>query len=202
MKIHNPKEFFAIETKNTERVKIILPIIILTILVAIDQITKLIAVERLMPIGTYPVIPGILSFTYLENRGAGFGILQGARWFFVAVTIVTLIAIAYYYIKLPQKKPFNYIRVGLVIIAAGAIGNGIDRLLNGFVVDFIHLRFINFPVFNIADIYVTVGAVLLAVLALFFVKEHDLDEMKTNKKISDSDTSSADTHVKTSGDEA
>ena len=179
-----------------------LPIIILTILVAIDQITKLIVVERLMPISTYPVIPGILSFTYLENRGAGFGILQGARWFFVAVTIATLIAIAYYYIKLPKKKPFNYVRIGLVIIAAGAIGNGIDRLLNGFVVDFLHLRFINFPVFNIADIYVTIGAVLLAVLALFFVKESDLNEMKRSKKGASGGSDSADPPVEVSGDEA
>lgn len=155
-----------------------------------------------MPINTYPVIPGILSFTYLENRGAGFGILQGARWFFIAVTIATLIAIAYYYMKMPKKKPFNYIRAGLVTVAAGAIGNGIDRLLNGFVVDFIHLRFINFPVFNIADIYVTVGAVFLAVLALFFVKEHDLHEMKINKKSSRLGTSPSTEPGETSGDEA
>ena len=155
-----------------------------------------------MPIGTYPVIPGILSFTYLENRGAGFGILQGARWFFIAVTIATLIAIAYYYIKLPKKKPFNVVRAGLVIIAAGAIGNGIDRLLNGFVVDFLHLRFINFPVFNIADIYVTVGAVLLAVLALFFVKEEDLKEMKSKKKSSGMDSAPTVESDEVSGGEA
>ena len=155
-----------------------------------------------MPIGTYPVIPGILSFTYLENRGAGFGILQGARWFFVAVTIVTLIAIAYYYIKLPKKKPFNYVRLGLVIVAAGAIGNGIDRLLNGFVVDFLHLRFINFPVFNIADIYVSVGAILLALLALFFIKEDDLCDMKVNKKDLGSDSDSSADSDESIGDEA
>jgi signal peptidase II len=131
------------------------------------------------------VIEGILSFSYVENRGAGFGILQGGRWFFVIITILTLAAIVYYYIKMPKIKPYNYIRAGLVIVAAGATGNGIDRLFNGFVVDFLHLRFINFPVFNIADIYVSVGAVFLAVVALFFIKEQDSKAVKTDSESSE-----------------
>jgi len=154
----------------------ILPMAAFLILTAIDQITKRIAVARLMPIGSYEVWPGVLSFTYLENRGAAFGLFQGARWFFIVVTAVTLVGIVYYYIKLPQKKSYNFVRAGLVILAAGAVGNGIDRLLHGFVVDFLHLRFIDFPVFNVADIYVTISAIMLAVLALFFVKEDDLKQ--------------------------
>ncbi|MCL2873920.1 MAG: signal peptidase II [Defluviitaleaceae bacterium] len=158
---------------SSTRVRIILPIVTFIMLVAFDQITKLIAVVRLKPIGTYPVIPGILSFTYLENSGAGFGILQGARWFFIVFTVVVLIGIVWYYIKLPQKRPYNYVRAGLVILASGAVGNGIDRLLNGFVIDFLHVRFINFPIFNIADIYVSIATFMLAIIMLFFIKEDD-----------------------------
>jgi signal peptidase II len=150
------------------------PIIIFTILLAIDQITKRAAVNILLPIGTFPVIDGIFSFTYVENRGAGFGILQGARWFFVVATASVLVGIVYYYVKLPKRRPYNYIRAGLVVLAAGAAGNGIDRLINGFVVDFFHTTFINFPVFNVADIYVTVSAVFLAITILIFVKGEDI----------------------------
>lgn len=143
-------------------------IIIISFLIAIDQITKYLAYTLLMPIGQVHIIEGLFSLTYVENRGAAFGILQGARWFFIVSTMTILIGIFLYCRNLPKGKPFNYIRISMLFITAGAIGNLIDRVLLGYVIDFLHITFINFPVFNIADIYVVMGTISYSILLIFF----------------------------------
>lgn len=146
-------------------------IIIVFILIAIDQITKYIAVNNLKPLGSISIIDKILSFTFVENRGAAFGIFQGKTLLLSIITICILIAIIYLYSQLPKTKVYRCIRFCLVLIASGAVGNLIDRLLRGYVIDFFHATFINFPVFNVADIYVVVGAILMAIIVIFFIKE-------------------------------
>ncbi|MDR2940454.1 MAG: signal peptidase II [Clostridiales bacterium] len=152
----------------------VLPVVVFMFLVAIDQFTKWLAFNNLKDIGSIYLIEGVFNFTFVENRGAAFGLLQGARWFFVISTIIIVSIIIYYYIKMPKTKTYNLARWCLVLILSGAAGNFIDRLLNGYVIDFLHatfIKFMNFPVFNLADTYVVVGALLLAVLVLFFIKE-------------------------------
>ncbi len=149
----------------------ILPILVCAILIAIDQIVKHLTVIYLKPIGSTDIMQGIFSLTYVENRGAAFGMMQGARVFFIVITVAVLIGIAIYYVKLPRyiaaPKVQRWSRVALVLIMAGALGNFIDRFLNGFVVDMFEATFIHFPVFNMADMYVVVGTILFATLVLF-----------------------------------
>jgi len=154
--------------------KIILAIIATAALVAIDQWSKVFATNNLMGRADITLIDGILSLTYHVNAGAAFGIFQGGRWFFLVFAAIIIIVIAIYYVKLPHSNVYNAIRFALILTAAGGIGNSIDRLQNGFVVDFIRFDFINFAIFNIADIYVVCGTIILGVVVIFFVKDKEI----------------------------
>ncbi|NMA95762.1 MAG: signal peptidase II [Clostridiales bacterium] len=140
-------------------------IIIILAIIALDQITKHWAANHLQQKGTMVVIKDIFSFTYVENRGAAFGILQNQRWLFIGLTIIVCIGMVYY---LYTNQDFNLImKLGLYFILGGAIGNLIDRIYNGYVVDMFHFTFINFPVFNVADCFVVIGTIILASYILF-----------------------------------
>jgi signal peptidase II len=120
-----------------------------------------------------PLINGVFHLTYTENTGAAFSILQNQRWLFIALTIIFIILATYYLIKHPKEKLI--MRVGLSMVLAGAIGNLIDRILLGYVVDFFDFRLINFPVFNIADCAIDVGCALLVIYFLFIAgKKKDI----------------------------
>lgn len=149
----------------------LLTVVIIAILVVIDQLTKYLAYTFLKPIRQLHIIENVFSLTYVENRGAAFGIFQGGRWFFIIATIIVLICLIFYNRNLPKEKPYVYVRISIILIVAGAIGNFIDRLFLGYVIDFLHITFINFPVFNIADIYIVLGTFLYSVLLLFFIKD-------------------------------
>ena len=116
------------------------------------------------------------------NRGASFGILQGQKAVFLICTAVVLVLIAFYYNRLPGGRRYTLMRVVAVLLAAGALGNLIDRMRYSYVVDFLYFKLIDFPVFNVADCYVTVGAVLLAVLILFVYKEEELGFLSLRKR--------------------
>ena len=145
------------------------------ILIIIDQWTKALAVEHLMNQKPLVLIPGVFQLHYLENRGAAFGMLQGQRFFFVVIAILVLAAITYIYFKLPWQKHFHYLRAVGIFVAAGAVGTLIDRVSLGYVVDFFYFELINFPIFNVADIYVTCATFVLAFLILFYYKEEELE---------------------------
>ena len=145
------------------------------ILIIFDQWTKALAVEHLMNQKPFVLIPGVFQLHYLENRGAAFGMLQGQRLFFVVIAILVLAAITYIYFKLPWQKHFHYLRAVGIFVAAGAVGNLIDRVSLGYVVDFFYFELINFPIFNVADIYVTCATFVLAFLILFYYKEEELE---------------------------
>lgn len=145
--------------------------LILTIgLILIDQLTKIITLKQLAPIGSVTIIENILSFTYVENRGAAFGIMQNSRIFFLIFTVILIGAIIYYTIKTKQNSKFYLISTSLII--AGGIGNFIDRLFRGYVVDMIEVTFISYPVFNFADICIVIGAILFCVYMLFSKPEN------------------------------
>lgn len=140
-------------------------IILSAILVIADQLTKLATVEYLMPVKSITLIEGILSLTYVENRGAAFGVMQNARWFFIIFTIAVIAAVIIYTIMTKQRDKIFLISVSL--ICSGGLGNLIDRIFRGYVVDMIEVTFIEYPVFNFADICVVCGAILLCIFVLF-----------------------------------
>ena len=147
------------------------------LLVALDQWLKQWAQDVLMPQGSMAFIPGVLGFRYAENAGAAFGIMQGGRWFFIALTAVVLVGIALYEYKLPRTKKNLWVRVPLLLIVSGAAGNFIDRLLFGRVVDMLEFQFVRFPIFNLADVFLVVGTALY-IFAVFFVLKKDTPSSK------------------------
>lgn len=147
-------------------------------LIILDQGTKLLVLANLKPIHNMTVLDGFLDFTFVENRGVAFGMLSGQRWFILLLTGVIAAALIYFYKTLPKKKEYIPVRVSVVLVLAGAIGNMIDRVCRGYVVDFFEFTFFEWPVFNVADIYVVVGVILLAWLIMFVVKDEDLSLKK------------------------
>ncbi|MBP3196376.1 MAG: signal peptidase II [Butyrivibrio sp.] len=150
-------------------------IIMIGILVAIDQFTKYLACENLQDKPPIRIIDGVLELNFLRNNGAAFGMLQNQKVFFVLVASLILVIIAYVLFRMPDDKKYNIMHVLLVMIASGAAGNMIDRVRHDYVVDFIYFVLINFPIFNVADIYVTVSTFLFVILFLFYYKESDFN---------------------------
>ncbi len=160
--------------------KMFIALINIIVLVAIDQITKIFAVANLKDADAFVLIDNVLEFYYLENTGAAFSLLEGGRIFFLIITVLIVGLCCFFYIKLAYSSAeykFFGMRIALVLLISGAIGNFIDRIRHGYVVDFIYFKPINFPVFNVADIYVSLAAVLLCVLVIFVYKDADFKEV-------------------------
>ena len=148
---------------NTKRIThYITALISVVVLVCIDQFTKYLVVGQL---------------EYLENRGAAFGILQNQRVFFYISVLLITAAVIWFYSKVPMGKKYLPLRICAVLIVGGAFGNCIDRIRLNYVVDFFYFKLIDFPIFNVADIYVTVAAFLLVILILVYYKEEDLERI-------------------------
>ncbi len=128
-------------------------------IVIFDQLTKYLISKTMELNQTIPIIKNIFHLTYLHNFGAGFSIFQGQRSLFILIALLVIGIIIYYYSKLPKKTPF-YISIALIL--AGTIGNLIDRLFLGYVIDFLDFRI--WPAFNIADSALTIGAIILIIL--------------------------------------
>lgn len=152
------------------------------VLIFLDQLTKHFAVLYLKNKASLKLIDGVFELHYLENTGAAFGMLQGQKLFFIMIAAVILVIIVYVLFKTPNNKKYTKLHVVLVMIAAGAVGNMLDRLRLDYVVDFLYFSLINFPIFNIADIYVTCAAVLLVIFLLFVYKESDLEFLSIRTK--------------------
>lgn len=142
-----------------------------------DQWTKHLAVVHLAGQEDVILIPGIFQLQYLENRGAAFGIFQNKQFFFIICAIIIFCVAVWFYLKVPMTARFLPLRLCAVFVCAGGIGNLIDRLNYNFVVDFFYFELIDFPIFNVADIYVTVSAFVLAFLIMFYYKEEELEEV-------------------------
>ncbi|MBJ8349360.1 signal peptidase II [Streptococcus zalophi] len=134
------------------------------VLIILDQLSKLWIVSNISLGEVKAFLPGVFSLTYLRNYGAAFSILQNQQWFFFVITIAFLGAATRFFIKSKDHQIIT--RIGLLLILSGGIGNFIDRLRLGYVVDMIQLDFMDFAIFNVADSYLTVG-VLVLVLALW-----------------------------------
>lgn len=154
--------------------------IMFVLLTCTDQISKKIA-DGFLRTDDIELIPGVLQLHYLENKGAAWGILKNQTWFLITITLVVLVVIAYVFYKLPDNRKFWLLRFGLVLLAAGALGNFIDRMINHYVIDFIYFSLINFPVFNLADCFVCISAVLILYCILFKYKDDDF-EWRASKK--------------------
>lgn len=154
------------------------------VLVWADQYTKMLAAVRLKGNDAYILIDGVFEFLYSENRGAAFGMMQGKQGFFLLIAAVVLGAAIYMMWKMPSWKEtrYHWMKICVIMITAGAIGNMIDRVLQGYVVDFLYFSLINFPIFNVADIYVTTAAVLLVLLMMFYYKDEDMEIFQLRKK--------------------
>ena len=131
-------------------------------MVLVDQLIKLWAVKALAPIHTMSVIDGVFSLTYVENTGASFSILKGRQEVLIAVTVVAFFLFAFMLKSHMIKGRLGYTAVSF--IAGGALGNFIDRVRLGYVIDMFKLKFIEFPVFNFADLCITAGAVLFIIM--------------------------------------
>ena len=156
----------------------------LIILIGIDQIVKVATVLYLKDSPAVVVINKVFEFTYVENRGTAFGMFQGGVPFFAIMTIVLLIIVLYFFIKLPNNKKMEPLRILCLLIVAGGIGNLIDRIFRGFVVDTFYFKLIDFPVFNVADCYVTVSLFVFIFLFLFYYKDDDFVGVFPDKKAS------------------
>lgn len=167
------------------------------VLVALDQLTKYLAVVFLKNKPAIPIIKDVFELQYLENQSAAFGMdpvsllhkifsfdvfeknpqlfLDVKMGFFIVATVAILILFVLLYLRIPTEKRFQYIDWILIFFSAGAIGNFIDRVSLNYVVDFLYFKLINFPIFNVADIYVTCSSFALIALGLFYYKDEDFD---------------------------
>lgn len=141
-------------------------------LILLDQLSKQWIVNHIPLNAIRKCVPGIFSLTYLRNYGAAFSILQNQQWFFTLITLAVVGAACYYFIK--NINGNFWFLFGLLLIISGGIGNFIDRLRLGYVVDMVHLDFMNFAIFNVADSYLTVGVVILFI-ALWKEEENGIN---------------------------
>ena len=137
---------------------------IIAALIVLDQLVKAYVVHNIALGEIKSWIPNLVSLTYLQNRGAAFSMLQDQQWFFAVITLVVMAGAIWYLHK--HIEDSLWIVFGLVLIIAGGLGNFIDRISQGFVVDMFHLDFINFAIFNVADSYLTVGVIVLMIAML------------------------------------
>lgn len=172
------------------KILLFIDVLVVVLLIGLDQATKYLAVIKLKGRDSFPVIPQVLEFKYLENRGAAFGMLQNQKVFFICMEVLILLIVCYILTKCPAHNKYRLGRICMIGIAAGDVGNMIDRVMQDFVVDFIYFIPINFPIFNVADIYVTLSTIGLVILLLFVYKEQDLSFLSfQQKKLRDVDGS-------------
>lgn len=155
------------KSRNNRGKKLAAYAIIFIVAVAIDQFTKSLAVRHLKNAAPIPLIEPLIGLSYVENSGSAWGMLSGQR-LILTVLPFTAIGVFTWYLIANFNSGTECLRLGIVFILGGAAGNLIDRMLRGgYVVDFLELRFIKFPVFNVADLCVTAGTILLAIHLLF-----------------------------------
>lgn len=144
---------------------------------AADQLIKYLVVQNIPLYAQIPAIDGLFHLTYVRNTGAAFSIFQGMQWLFLVIFILLTVVVVWDFAK--QRMPFTKLERWLIVcIYAGGLGNMIDRVRLGYVIDMIEVEFMNFPVFNVADCFITCGCILLMLHLIFFNKEFWKDEKK------------------------
>ena len=175
--------------------KYIKPFILIIVLVLLDQWTKLLAIKHLMNKDAFVLWENVFELRYLENRGAAFGIFQNQKIFFIIITIVIAVLLIWFYSRIPDSKHYNAMKIVIAVCLAGAFGNFIDRMLNGFVVDFLYFKLIDFPIFNVADIYVTCSAIAFVLFFIFLYKEEDFKFLDNKKNIVSTKEQEGESHL-------
>lgn len=156
-----------------------LPAILLFILLLfLDQLTKYIVYTKMNLYDSIKLWDGVFHFTYIQNKGAAWGMFEEKQIIFVIFAIIVLVLGIIFYIRCVNRNIFKDIRFLTILILAGAIGNMIDRIRFHYVVDFLYFKLIDFPVFNVADCYVTIGFFTLIYLVLFKYKDEDFEKLK------------------------
>lgn len=162
--------------------KLLIAVFGIGIFAGLDQWTKYLAVAHLKGKPPFVIWEGVFELFYHQNEGAAFGIFQGKMIFFFITTLVLMSVVLYVYLRLPNTKRYTLMNILCVFIMAGGIGNFIDRIIHGYVVDFLYFKLINFPIFNVADCYITVSCVLFLIAFMFIYKEEELDILFPKKK--------------------
>lgn len=169
---------------STFKIKIfILPIIIIGLLTALDQLTKFIIISKFSLYDTKPVINDVFAITYIQNTGMSWGMFKGKRIIFIVLTFIALLFAFRIYYNVYDKKKYIPIKFCLILLISGALGNMLDRIRLGYVIDFLSFELIDFPVFNVADIMVVVSFFLLFFLLVFKYSNEEFDEI-TRLKLS------------------
>lgn len=169
--------------KKRKIIILVFDLITMVLLTYFDQFTKNMAVLNLKGKPAVTLLPDILVLQYLENKGAAFGMLQNQKIFFIFIEVLILFVIGFVLIRMPSHKKYNLMHVILVLVASGAIGNMIDRVVQDYVVDFIYFVLIDFPIFNVADIYVTCATAVFVIAVLFYYKEEDFAFLSLKQKM-------------------
>ena len=190
--------------KSKSKKQLFVGFILINILIFLDQITKKLAVLYLKDQPSIPIIQDVFELKYLENTSAAFGMdpisllhkwfqfevftnnpelyLSVRMGFFYVLTLCVTLLLIFVFTKIPNVKRYKYIDIVLIFFIAGAIGNLIDRVCNKYVIDFLYFKLINFPIFNVADIYVTCAAIAMMALGLFYYTDDDIDAIFPSKK--------------------
>ena len=155
------------------------------LLILLDQVSKILARLYLKDQAPFVLLDGVFELHYLENPWAAFSLGKGLSDVFLIVVLILTIAfsafLVYLAFRLPSEKRFWFVHLLVILFLSGALGNFIDRVHYHYVVDFFYFKLINFPIFNVADCYVTVAAVVLCLLYLFYYKDEDLEKIKNGK---------------------
>ena len=156
--------------------------IVCILLVAIDRISKVLVVQNLQGKENLVIIKNIFELEFLANSGAAFSSFLGKRGFLITISTVIMLFCIFEFLRIPATKRYAGLRITFLLLVSGAIGNLIDRALTGFVVDFFYFVPINFPRFNVADVYITVAMVMLIVQFIFIYKDEETDFLFKFKK--------------------
>lgn len=169
--------------KKRKIITLIIDLAAMILLTFFDQYTKYLAMLHLKGNPSIPIIQNVLVLQYLENKGAAFGMLQNQKIFFLFIEVLVLFVIAFVLVRIPSHKRYTLMHVILVLVAGGAVGNMIDRMTQNYVVDFIYFVLIDFPIFNLADIYVTFATAFFVIAILFYYKEEDFAFLSIKQKM-------------------
>ena len=162
--------------ENTIKIRPLISVLIIVLFIALDQLSKIWAYNTLALTGNESTIKNIIfSLYYVENTGISFSLFNSKMPLIIIITSIILLILVFVLIRTPKTMYFMPFSVSLSVIIAGALGNLFDRIYRGYVIDFIMLEFIDFPVFNIADICVCVGLLILVILIIFKYKDKDFN---------------------------
>lgn len=162
--------------------KFLLTVFGIIFLTFLDQLVKYIVDTRMAVGESLPVLKGIFEFTYVQNQGAAWGSFYGKRIFLLILTCIVFFFLILFYIKLIREKKFKALQVLMIFLISGALGNIIDRMRYGYVIDMFDFCLINFPVFNVADIYVSCSMIIILFLFLFKYDDDELENLFKFKK--------------------